>query len=101
METYCLNFCMQIPKGLKSTKDISLERQLRGEGNINQYAINSENNVTFLDKFKKEERSDSVRKLKHGQNNHCEHEPIMEIYRENQGCQGASCILLIVCLYLQ
>lgn len=53
METYCLNFCMQIPKGLKSTKDISLERQLRGESNINQYAINSENNVTFLDKLKK------------------------------------------------
>lgn len=53
MKTYCLNFCMQIPKGLKSTKDISLERQLRGESNINQDAINSENNVTFLDKLKK------------------------------------------------
>lgn len=44
---------MQIPKGLKSTKDISLERQLRGESNINQDAINSENNVTFLDNLKK------------------------------------------------
>lgn len=44
---------MQIPKGLKSTKDISLEQQLRGESNINQYAINSENNITFLDMLKK------------------------------------------------
>lgn len=53
---------MQIPKKLKSTKDISLEQQLRGESNINQYAINSENNVTFLDMFKKKERSGSFRK---------------------------------------
>lgn len=40
---------MQIPKGPKLTKDISLEPQLKGESNVNQYVINPENNVTFLD----------------------------------------------------